>query len=81
MKHTHTLRLEGHWNRVPVNKMFIEQNSPEPKVEVMVPMYACAQQNILGDTSQHTKEGQDLPIACARAHRDAIKVYFYVRSI
>ena len=29
----------GHWNRVPVNKVFIEQNSPEPKVKVMIPMY------------------------------------------
>jgi len=29
----------GHWNRVPVNKIFIEQNSPEPKVKVLIPMY------------------------------------------
>jgi len=29
----------GHWNRVPVNKLFIEQPSPEPKVKVMIPMY------------------------------------------
>jgi hypothetical protein len=29
----------GYWNRVPVNKVFIEQNSPEPKVRVMIPMY------------------------------------------
>lgn len=29
----------GHWNRVPVNKVFIEQPSPEPKVRVMIPMY------------------------------------------
>jgi hypothetical protein len=29
----------GHWNRVPVNKIFIEQNSPEPKVKAYVPMY------------------------------------------
>jgi hypothetical protein len=29
-----------HWNRVPVNKIFIEQPSPiEPKVKVMIPMY------------------------------------------
>ena len=25
----------GHWNRVPVNKLFVEQPSPEPKVKVM----------------------------------------------
>jgi len=30
----------GHWNRVPVNKIFIEQPSSEPKVRVMIPMYA-----------------------------------------
>ena len=29
----------GHWNRVPVNKVFIEQNTPEPKVKVLIPMY------------------------------------------
>ena len=29
----------GHWNRVPVNKIFIEQNSPEPEVKVFVLMY------------------------------------------
>ena len=29
----------GRWNRVPVNKLFIEQPSPEPKVKVIVPMY------------------------------------------
>jgi len=29
----------GHWNRVPVNKIFIEQPSSEPKVKVLIPMY------------------------------------------
>ena len=29
----------GHWNRVPADKVFIEQNSPEPKVKVLIPMY------------------------------------------
>ena len=29
----------GHWNRIPVNKVFIERNSPEPKVRVMILMY------------------------------------------
>ena len=29
----------GHWNRVKVNKIFIEQPSSEPKVKVLVPMY------------------------------------------
>jgi uncharacterized Zn finger protein len=29
----------GHWNRVQVKKLFIEQQSPEPKVQVMIPMY------------------------------------------
>ena len=29
----------GHWNRIPANKLFIEQPSPEPKVKVMIPMY------------------------------------------
>jgi hypothetical protein len=38
-----TLRMKcsgcGHWNRVSVNKIFLEQHSPEPKVKVMIPMY------------------------------------------
>ena len=29
----------GYWNRVPVNKIFVEQKSPEPKVKVLIPMY------------------------------------------
>jgi len=29
----------GHGNSVPVNKVFLEQPSPEPKVKVMIPMY------------------------------------------
>jgi len=29
----------GHWNRVPVNKVLVEQDSPEPKVKVFIPMY------------------------------------------
>ena len=28
-----------HWNRASVNKVFIEQNGPEPKVKVFIPMY------------------------------------------
>jgi len=29
----------GHWNSVPVNKIFLEQPSPKSKVKVMIPMY------------------------------------------
>ena len=29
----------GHWNRIEVNKIFVEKSSPEPKVRVMIPMY------------------------------------------
>jgi len=29
----------GHWNRVPVSKIFVEQNTPEAKIKVLVPMY------------------------------------------
>ena len=29
----------GHWNRVPVNKIFVEKPSSEPKVKILVPMY------------------------------------------
>ena len=38
-----TLRMKcpscGHWNRVQVNKLFIEQPNPEPKLKVVIPMY------------------------------------------
>lgn len=31
----------GHWNRVAVDKIFIEQSNPiEPKVKVLIPFYA-----------------------------------------
>jgi len=33
----------GHWNRIPVNNIFIDQPSPEPKVQVIIPMYAPLQ--------------------------------------
>ena len=29
----------GHWNRISVNKIFVEPDSPEPKVKVLIPMY------------------------------------------
>jgi hypothetical protein len=29
----------GYWNRFPVNKVLVEQNSPEHKVKVFIPMY------------------------------------------
>ena len=29
----------GHWNSFPVNKIFIEQATSEPKVKAYVPMY------------------------------------------
>jgi formylmethanofuran dehydrogenase subunit E len=28
-----------HWNRIPVNKVLVEQDSSEPKVKVFIPMY------------------------------------------
>jgi phage FluMu protein Com len=38
-----TLRMKcpscGHWNRIQVNKIFIEQPSSEPKVRVIIPFY------------------------------------------
>jgi hypothetical protein len=29
----------GHWNRIPVNKIFLEQETSEPKVKAFVPVY------------------------------------------
>jgi len=29
----------GYWNHVSVNKIFLEQPSPEPKVKAYIPMY------------------------------------------
>jgi len=29
----------GHWNTVPVIKIFLEQDTPEPKVKAFIPMY------------------------------------------
>jgi uncharacterized Zn finger protein len=44
---TRRLRMKcsncGHWNSVPVNKIFIEQPYPEPKVRILIPMYNSLQ--------------------------------------
>jgi len=40
----------GHWNRVPVNKILIEQNSPEPKVKVVIPMFFPEEEEIFYET-------------------------------
>jgi hypothetical protein len=29
----------GHWNRFNVNKIFVEQNTSEPKVKAYIPFY------------------------------------------
>ena len=29
----------SHWNRLEVDKIFLEQPYPEPKVKVLIPMY------------------------------------------
>jgi len=29
----------GHWNKIPVNNIFVEPLSSEPKVKVFIPMY------------------------------------------
>jgi uncharacterized OB-fold protein len=29
----------GHWNKVPVNKIFLQQPTLEPKVKAYIPMY------------------------------------------
>jgi len=38
-----TLRMKclhcGHWNRFPVNKIFIEQKTSESKIKAYIPMY------------------------------------------
>jgi len=33
----------GCWNRIEVNKLFVEQPSSEPKVKVLIPMYETLQ--------------------------------------
>ena len=29
----------GYWNKVSVNKIFVEEPSSEPKVKILIPMY------------------------------------------
>ena len=36
---SNTLCLSLASNRVPANTIFVEQNSPEPKVQVLIPVY------------------------------------------
>jgi hypothetical protein len=44
----------GHWNRVPVNNIFIEQISPKSKVGVFIPVYEPLTHNRL-EASQKRK--------------------------
>jgi hypothetical protein len=32
-------RACGFWNRIEVDKIFVEQPSPEPEVKALIPMY------------------------------------------
>jgi RNase P subunit RPR2 len=29
----------GYWNRIEINRLFVEQSGSEPKVKVMIPIY------------------------------------------
>lgn len=50
----------GHWNRVPVKKIFIEQNSPEPEVKVFVPMYEPLEVSICEKCGKVSAEPSEL---------------------
>jgi hypothetical protein len=50
----------GHWNRVLVNKIFIEQPSTEPKVKVLIPMYEPLQVSGCDKCGQVVAEPREL---------------------
>jgi hypothetical protein len=50
----------GHWNRVPVDKVLIEQNSPEPKVKVFIPMYEPLQVSRCGKCGKIIAQPKEL---------------------
>ena len=55
----------GHWNRVTVNKIFLEQTSPEPKVQVLIPMYEPLETTKCRRCSKIIAEPEEL-IRCVR---------------
>jgi len=59
-----TLRMKcrscGHWNRVRVDKMFIEPPSPEPRVTTLIPMYKPLQVSRCEKCSQVIAEPDEL---------------------
>lgn len=57
----------GQWNRVPVNKVFIEQPSSEPKVKVLVPMYEPLQVSKCNKCGKVIAEPKEL-IRITRTH-------------
>jgi uncharacterized Zn finger protein len=50
----------GHWNRVPVNKVLVEQDSPEPKVKVFIPMYLPLQASKCEKCGEVTAQPKEL---------------------
>lgn len=50
----------GHWKSVLINKVFIEQPSPESKVKVLIPMYAPLQVSKCEKCGQVVAEPKEL---------------------
>jgi len=74
----------GHWNRVPVNKIFFEQPNPiESKVKVMIPMYEPLQVSkcdkcgkVIAEPKElNAKAGQSIGLKVDQRVREGDKVY------
>lgn len=70
----------GHWNRVSVNKIFIEQPSPEPKVKVLIPMYKPLQISKCEKCRKVIAQPKEL-IRVKRCRRGVVKNAYFERRI
>jgi len=70
MRRTLRMRCQacGHWNRVPVNKIVVEQDSPGPKIRVITLMYEPLQVSNCEKCGEIIAQPKELIRIVKRAH-------------
>jgi DNA-directed RNA polymerase subunit RPC12/RpoP len=58
----------GRWNRIKVNKIFIEPTSPNPEVKVLIPMYEPLEISKCGRCGKIIAEPKELIRIVKNAH-------------
>jgi len=65
----------GCWNRIEVDKIFVPQPSPEPKVQVLIPMYKPLKTERCEKCGKVIAEPKELIRISARTYRTASVMY------